>query len=118
MALLFGDRQVESRRRLLLCRTCRRPDLVCGRGSALEFDGRRWSVLRRGVERINDLLRTRNGNIWVASNNGLLRYAPQPRDAWVESGLDDGLPSTTVRDLFEDERGLWAATSRGLSLFH
>jgi len=80
-----------------------------------EFDGRKWNSLRRGFDRINDIIRTRDGSMWVATNNGLLRYL---REAWVETGLEDGLASTTVRDLFENERGLWAATSRGLSLFH
>jgi signal transduction histidine kinase/ligand-binding sensor domain-containing protein len=80
-----------------------------------EFDGKNWSLLRRGFDRINDMVRTKDGSMWVASNNGLLRFL---RDAWVENGLEDGLPSTTVRGLFEDGRGLWAATSRGISLFH
>ncbi len=80
-----------------------------------EFDGHAWSLVRRMAEPINQLQRGKDGSIWVASNNGLYRFF---REAWVENGLEDGLPSTTVRDLFLNERGLWAATSRGLSLFH
>lgn len=82
-----------------------------------EFDGRNWSISRTGFDRINGMLRsTRDGSVWVASNSGLLRFA---QGAWVEYGLDEGLPSPVVRELFEDPRGqLWAATAHGLSLFH
>src|SRR5581483_1752354 len=81
-----------------------------------EFDGRNWSVLRRGFDRINHMLRSRDGSVWVASNSGLFRYF---QDAWIENGLEEGLPSSAVRDIYEDQRGrLWAATPHGLSLFH
>ncbi|HEY5912146.1 MAG TPA: ATP-binding protein [Verrucomicrobiae bacterium] len=79
------------------------------------FDGRTWSVVRRGFDHINGLQRGKDGSIWVASNNGLHRFF---REAWIENGLEDGLPSLAVRDLFANDRGLYAATSRGLSLFH
>lgn len=79
------------------------------------FDGRGWSPVRRTAEPVNQLRRGKDGSIWVATNNGLYRFF---HEAWVENGVEDGLPSTTVRDLLVNERGLWAATSRGLSLFH
>jgi signal transduction histidine kinase/ligand-binding sensor domain-containing protein len=83
-----------------------------------EFDGRNWSMVRRGFDRINSMVRSRDGNIWVASNSGLFRYLPIP-GAWLENGPEEGLPASAVRDIYEDERGrLWAATSRGLSVFH
>lgn len=81
-----------------------------------EFDGRAWSTVRRGFDRINDIQRSRDGSLWVASNNGLHRFF---QGAWVENSVEDGLPSSSVRELYEDQRGqLWAATTRGLSLFH
>ena len=80
-----------------------------------EFDGRSWSELRRGFNRINDLVRARDGSVWVASNNGLQRFF---QGSWVENGVEEGLPSTLVRQLFEDRLGrLWAATTRGLGLY-
>jgi signal transduction histidine kinase len=51
----------------------------------------------------------------VACNNGLHRFS---QGLWVEQDLEEGLPSATVRELYEDARGLWAATTRGLGLFH
>ncbi len=81
-----------------------------------EFDGRNWSSVRGGFDRINALLRGRDGSIWVASNSGLFRFF---QGAWVENGLEEGLPSAAVRELYEDVRGrLWAGTTHGLSLFH
>ena len=81
-----------------------------------EFDGRNWSLARGGFGRINQIQATRDGSVWVASNSGLHRFF---RGTWIENGVEDGLPSPTVRELFEDPRGqLWAATTRGLCLFH
>jgi signal transduction histidine kinase len=80
-----------------------------------EFDGRNWTVVRRGFDGINALLRSRDGSVWVACNNGLQRFF---QGIWIENGLEEGLPSANTRELFEDSRGLWVATTRGLSLFH
>ena len=80
-----------------------------------EFDGRNWSLVRRGFDGINGLLRTRDGSIWVASNSGVHRFF---RGAWVEHGMEEGLPAASVRDLRENAQGLWLATTRGLTLFH
>jgi signal transduction histidine kinase len=81
-----------------------------------EFDGGNWAEVRRGFDRINQLQRTRDGSLWVASNGGLFRFF---RGVWVENGIEEGLASTSVRELYEDQRGeLWAATTRGLCCFH
>ena len=83
-----------------------------------EFDGRNWSSTRRGFDRISSLLRSgRDSSVWVSSNSGLHRYSQQ--GAWIEYGVEEGLPSPSVRELCEDQRGqLWAATAHGLCLFH
>ncbi|HVV72165.1 MAG TPA: ATP-binding protein, partial [Verrucomicrobiae bacterium] len=80
-----------------------------------EFDGRIWNVVRHGFDRINALLRARDGSIWAACNNGLQRYV---QGVWLENSLEEGLPASTVREVCEDQRGVWAATTRGVSLFH
>jgi signal transduction histidine kinase/ligand-binding sensor domain-containing protein len=81
-----------------------------------EFDGHNWSTIRQGFDRISAMLRGRDGGIWVASNSGIFRNV---QGAWLENGVEDGLPSIAIRDLYEDQRGrIWAATTRGLSLFH
>ncbi len=87
-----------------------------------EFDGHNWSAIRSGFDRINALVRTRDGSVWVATNSGLYRYVQGtfvPQGTWIENGPEEGLPSAAVRDIHEDQRGrLWAATTRGLSVFH
>jgi signal transduction histidine kinase len=80
------------------------------------FDGRNWSVLRAGLDRINALLAARDGGLWVGTDSGLHRFF---QGAWVENGTDEGLPGGGVRELYEDLRGrIWAGTAYGLSLYH
>ena len=80
-----------------------------------EFDGRNWSTVRRGFDRINAMVRSRDGSVWVASNNGLYRYS---QGNWVENGMEEGLPSASIRDVCEDQSGrLWAGTTHGLSRY-
>lgn len=81
-----------------------------------EFDGRQWSILRTGFESINALACTRDGTLWVGSNNGLHRLS---RDNWWENGTAEGLPGPAIHGLHEDRRGqLWVATGLGLSRHH
>jgi signal transduction histidine kinase len=80
-----------------------------------EFDGRNWSTMRRGFDRVNAMVRSRDGSVWVASNNGLYRFS---QGNWVENGMEEGLPSSSVRDLCEDQSGrFWAGTTHGLSMY-
>jgi signal transduction histidine kinase len=81
-----------------------------------EFDGKNWLVVRGGFDRINALLRARDGSVWVASNAGVNRFL---QGAWVENSREDGLPATAVRAVCEDARGrVWAGTTHGLSVYH
>ena len=81
-----------------------------------EFDGRSWSAVHVGTDRINAFMGTRDGSLWVAGDNGLHRFF---QGAWVENGTEEGFPGGAVRELFEDQRGrVWAGTARGLSLYH
>ena len=89
----------------------------CGTADKIwQFDGRDWSEVRRGFDRINSLLRShRDTSIWVASNAGIHRFYDE---AWVENSVEEGLPSVTIRNLCEDQHGrLWAGTTYGLSLY-
>ena len=83
-----------------------------------EFDGHNWSAIRRGFDRIHAFLRSRrDGSVWVASNNGLHRFAPS--GTWVENGQEEGLAANSIRCLGEDSSGrLWAGTAHGLSLYY
>ncbi|MBM3879600.1 MAG: hypothetical protein FJ387_07740 [Verrucomicrobia bacterium] len=83
-----------------------------GLSRILEFDGKRWSVVRAGFDRVSALVRTADGNVWVASGDGLFRFH---KESWVAVGQAEGLPSDAVHCLLEDPSGrLWAGTSRGL----
>jgi signal transduction histidine kinase len=88
---------------------CATPDKIW------EFDGKDWLIVRSGFDHINALARSRDGSVWVASNSGMHRFH---QAAWIELGLDEGLPSGNVREVFEDRRGrLWAGTTLGVSVY-
>lgn len=89
----------------------------CGTSDSIwELNGESWAVIHTGFDQINSMIRTHGGNIWVASYSGLYRYA---QGAWIENSIEEGLPGSIVRQIYEDRSGqLWAGTARGLALFH
>ena len=89
----------------------------CGTPDSIyEFKGENWTVIHTGFDQINSIVRTHDGSIWVASYGGLYRYT---QGAWIENSIEEGLPGSMVRQVYEDHSGrLWAGTSRGLALFH
>jgi diguanylate cyclase (GGDEF)-like protein len=90
--------------------------LTGGQDGLYEQQGERWHAIRKGLDRVRNILRARDGTLWVASGTGIHRY----RDGvWITNGVDEGLPSSVAYKVFEDSRGrIWAGTTRGLSLFH
>ena len=80
-----------------------------------DFDGRNWSPVEAGFDRVNDLVKAHDGTIWVGANSGIYRFT---NGTWVQNGIDEGLPMSAVREVCEDLRGrIWAGTTRGLSCF-
>jgi len=81
-----------------------------------EFDGTTWRLIKAGFDRVNALLKARDGGIWVAADNGLHRFY---KGGWMVNGPEEGLPSGVIREVIEDDHGrIWAGTARGLSLYH
>ncbi len=81
-----------------------------------EFDGKSWRLIRGGFDRVNALLKARDGSIWIAADNGLYH---RQHGAWIANGVAEGLPGSVVREVHEDRHGqIWAGTTRGLSLYH
>ena len=89
---------------------CATPDTIW------EFKEQGWISVRSGFDQINSIIRSHDGNIWVASNGGVHRFA---HDAWIENSIEEGLPNAPARSVYEDHRGrIWLGTARGLTLFH
>ncbi|MCB0488359.1 MAG: two-component regulator propeller domain-containing protein [Cyclobacteriaceae bacterium] len=68
---------------------------------------------------INDIREDRNGDLWVASFNGLGRYnSKQDRFNWYTR--EDGIPSTYINNLDIDDKGnIWYGTrSNGAGYFN
>ena len=84
--------------------------------SVWEFDGKNWLILRSGFGRVNALHCSRDGTLWVATTDGMFRFA---QGAWFANGTEDGLPATDVRQIHEDAAGnIFVETTRGWSAFH
>ncbi len=80
------------------------------------YDGKTWTVLRTGIDRVRRIVRARDGTIWAASGAGIHRLKD---GAWITNDASDGLPSDMAYTVFEDSKGrIWAGTTRGLSLFN
>ncbi|MBI4658700.1 MAG: hypothetical protein HY735_07595 [Verrucomicrobia bacterium] len=87
-----------------------------GADKVLEFNGRRWSVLRAKLDRVSSMLRAKDGRIWVATGGGLFCYS---EGSWVINGTEEGLPSAGVSKVLEDREGrIWAGSDRGISRYH
>ncbi len=90
--------------------------LAGGRDDLLEWKGQRWTVLRKGLDRVRTIRKTRDGILWVVSGSGVHRLQ---NGAWITNGEEEGLPSDAGYTLFQDSKGrIWAGTSRGLSLYN
>jgi signal transduction histidine kinase/ligand-binding sensor domain-containing protein/CheY-like chemotaxis protein len=64
---------------------------------------------------VSRLLQDRAGFLWVGTSNGLFRYDGA---RFQRFGVEEGLPSATVRCIEEGPDGaLWAVTGRGLARF-
>jgi len=89
---------------------------VGGAGKIHEFNGSRWSIIRRGIDRVHSIAKVPDNSIWVASGDGLYRTM---NDSWILHSVEEGLPSRAVYAIHMDQRGqLWAGTARGLGAFN
>ena len=100
----------------------------CTSDGLSRFNGYQFTTY--GVEQglphpaINDLLETRRGVYWVATNGGgVARFNPAPsrdqpsqkRNLFTAFPVGDGLTSNRVNVLYEDAAGqVWAGTDEGL----
>lgn len=97
---------------------------AAGTGGVVRFDaeGNALEVLTPDTSplpstRIRDILVTRGGEVWFASDLGMARRATDGTWATVTS-LTSGLGCNIVLDLAEDDAGrIWCATARGVSRF-
>lgn len=65
--------------------------------------------------RLHGLAADADGNVWIGSRLGLLRWSA---DSVRSFSSADGLPSNSVRSLlFDSDRNLWVGTSNGLARY-
>ncbi|HEU4628610.1 MAG TPA: two-component regulator propeller domain-containing protein [Gemmatimonadaceae bacterium] len=76
--------------------------------------GRRFHALPRAPVEINGFWQTADGAIWLGSNHGLLRLAPEDTTApYTRLSTADGLPSDTVNGVFDLPDGERVAVTWG-----
>jgi signal transduction histidine kinase/CheY-like chemotaxis protein len=87
-----------------------------GRDRLLKYDGKSWTAMRDGLDRIRHLTTARDGALWVATASGIHRFK---NGSWISYQSEEGLPTVIGYSVFEDSHGrLWAGTTRGLLLYH
>ena len=87
-----------------------------GRNQIFKYDGKSWTAMRDGMDRLRHLTTTRDGALWVASGSGVHRLKD---GSWISHQPEEGLPSVMAYIVFQDSKGrLWAGTTRGLVLYH
>ncbi|MFH1738567.1 MAG: two-component regulator propeller domain-containing protein, partial [bacterium] len=87
-----------------------------GENKIIEFDGESWRMVTTRLGAIHDIVRRRDGSVWVASHTGIHRYFEK---SWISNTDEEGLPTEYLYRLFEDSRGrFWAGTATGFALYH
>jgi signal transduction histidine kinase len=89
-----------------------------GAGRLLRIEGAETTVYTEadGLPHVRQrqILEDRDGNVWIASDDGLIRFRPvpsPPERRFIVYGEGDGLPDRRVLALFEDREGsLWVGT--------
>lgn len=85
---------------------------IGGRNSILEYHDNKFTVVRSGFGIVQSMIQSRNGDIWVASENGLHWFR---NGSWITHTEEDGLPTRMVYEVFEDSQSrIWIGTSQGI----
>lgn len=75
----------------------------------------------RIIEKINCILQSKDGDIWLGSNgNGLYKYLESNgKSTFVQFKESDGLLDNVIYGILEDESGsLWMSTDKGICAFN
>lgn len=87
-----------------------------GRDSVFEYDGKKWTTLATGFQAVRSFLRTKDGEVWVASGSGLHRYQ---NGSWIGQTSAEGFPPGAAYGVLQDHSGaIWATTTAGISIQH
>lgn len=82
----------------------------------LQYDGNEWSVVNDNLGTVRDIIVSKDRSVWAASRTGIHRFY---QDSWQTNTKEDGLPHTSVSQVFEDSQGrIWVGTAKGISLYH
>ncbi|MFB3789105.1 MAG: ATP-binding protein [bacterium] len=81
-----------------------------------EYDGVTFSVVNTNFEYVNKMIRSKDGSIWAAANDGVHRYR---NGSWVSYSVDEGLPDAAANAVYEDSQGrIWVGTTSGISVYN
>jgi hypothetical protein len=90
-----------------------------GGNEVTEYDGKIWRIVVEGTDYIYDIIKDRQGRVWLATVSGVYCYNPNRQHSWVRYTVQDGLPFNFSNILFEDSHGtIWVGTLKGVSSFN
>ncbi|MDR2774778.1 MAG: response regulator [Tannerella sp.] len=121
----------------ILCfRKTKSGDLLVGTSVGVDIYDKKthgFSKWKDTAGMVRQITEDRNGNVWVATNNGLYKYTPSYTDAGGGTSKEErlayyagsqghggsGLGTSNITSVFEDSKGrIWVATYYGLSLYN
>jgi len=90
---------------------------ISGSKGIIQYDGENWSLVQSPeFETARMMTISRDSSIWVASGTGIHRFI---NGTWVSNSIEEGLPNTTIFDVFEDKKGvIWAAALNGAYCYY
>ena len=75
------------------------------------FDLNSFKTTNMEISTVNVIEKDNKGNIWIGTNDGLLKYDGSKFHPFTHV---DGLPGSTIYDILIDDNGLWVCTNNGL----
>jgi signal transduction histidine kinase len=82
-----------------------------------EYDGINWTTIKEGIQDIEYICQSSDGDIWVTSQFGLHRFH---NNLWIDYTEKEGITNTSTLHVFEDpQNNIWlSARVNGLFRYH
>lgn len=84
---------------------------VGGRNSIFSWDGKSFTLVKTGFNKVRGMVKTSDGSVWASSENGVFCFR---NGNWIQWTEKDGLPTNMINDIVKnDKEQIWVETSLG-----